>query len=66
MFERVRHAMLVVREASSFVPEIGTADTSGKQRSTECSPKWHEQRTGVACETCAGRFCNFLRDKKLR
>ena len=29
--------MLVVREASSFVPEIGTADTSGKQRSTECS-----------------------------
>ena len=26
--ERVRYAMLVVREASSFVPEIGTADTS--------------------------------------
>ena len=37
MSERVRHAMLVVREASSFVPEIGTADTSGKRRSTECS-----------------------------
>ena len=66
MFERVRHAMLVVCEASSFVPEIGTADTNDKLRSTECSPKWHEQRTGVTCETYAGRFCNFLRDKKLR
>ena len=65
MSERVRHAMLVVREASSFVPEIGTTDTSDKQRSTECSPKWHEQRTGVACSTCAGPFCNFLCDKKL-
>ena len=64
MFERVRHAMLVVREASSFVPEIGTTDTSDKQRSTECSPKWHEQRTGVACETYAGRFSSFLRPKR--
>jgi hypothetical protein len=27
--------MLVVREASSFVPEIGTADTNDKRRSTE-------------------------------
>ena len=66
MSERVRHTMLRMREASSFVPDIGTADTSDKQRSTECSPKWHEQRTGVACETCAGPFCNFLCDKKLR
>ena len=66
MSERVRHAMLVVREASSFVPEIGTADTNDKRRSTESSPKWHEQRTGATCETYAGRFCNFLRDKKLR
>ena len=30
MSERVRHAMMVVREASSFVPEIGTTDTSDK------------------------------------
>ncbi len=64
--ERVRHTMPVVPEASSFVPEIGTADTSDKRRSTECSLKWHEQRTGVACSTCAGPFCNFLCDKKLR
>ena len=64
VFERVRHAMLVVREASSFVPEIGTADTNDKRHSTECSLKWHEQRTGVACSTCAGRFSSFLSDKK--
>ena len=64
MSERVRHAMLVVREASSFVPEIGTTDTSDKQRSTECSLKWHEQRTRVACETYAGRFSSFLRSKR--
>ena len=29
--------MPIVREASSFVPDIGTTDTSDKQRSTECS-----------------------------
>ena len=29
------HTMLGVREASSFVPEIGTADTSGKRATNE-------------------------------
>ena len=35
MFERVCHTMLEVREASSFVPEIETADTSGKRATNE-------------------------------
>ena len=35
MFERVCHTMMGVREASSFVPEIGTADTSGKGATNE-------------------------------
>ena len=35
MFERLCHTMLGVREASSFVPEIGTADTSGKRATNE-------------------------------
>ena len=29
------HTMLGVREASSFVPEIGTADTSDKRATNE-------------------------------
>ena len=35
MSERMRHTMQGVREASSFVPEIGTADTSDKRATNE-------------------------------
>ena len=62
--ERVCHAMLVVREASSFVPDIGTADTNDKLRSTESSPKWHEQRTGATCECLCREFLVLFAVKK--
>ena len=35
VFERMCHTMPGVREASSFVPEIGTADTSDKRATNE-------------------------------
>ncbi len=35
LFERVCYTMRGVREASSFVPEIGTADTSVKRATNE-------------------------------
>ena len=59
--ERVCHTMMGVREASSFVPEIGTADTSGKRRSTECSHDVARAKNGSdLLNPCAGSFCNFF------
>jgi hypothetical protein len=55
--ERVCHTMLGMREASSFVPEIGTADTSDKRRSTECSHNVARAKNGSDLRSpCAGRF----------
>ena len=44
MSERMCHTMQGVREASSFVPEIGTADTSDERKADElCYMVTHEQ-----------------------
>ena len=66
MSERVRHAMLVVREASSFVPEIGTADTSGKRRSTECSHVVTRAKNRSDLLNLCRRFLQLFDYKKLR
>ena len=59
------HTMQGVREASSFVPEIGTADTSDKRRSTECSHNVARAKNGSdLLNPCAGRFSFFLRPKR--
>ena len=64
MSERVCHTMQGVREASSFVPEIGTADTSDKRRSTECSHDVARAKNGSdLLNPCAGSFCNFCGQK---
>ena len=60
MSERVRHAMLGVREASSFVPEIGTADTNDKRRSTEShlsGTSKEQERLARLVPRVFGAFC---------
>ena len=60
VFERVCHTMPGVREASSFVPEIGTADTSDKRG---IFAEFPSRGVSDLLNPCAGSFCNFLRSK---
>ena len=63
MSERVRHTMPVVREASSFVPEIGTADTNDKRRSTESHLSGTSKEQKRLAQLVPGLFVTFCATK---
>ena len=63
MSERVRHTMPVVREASSFVPEIGTADTNDKRRSTESHLSGTSKEQERLVKLMPGVFVTFCATK---
>ena len=67
VFERVCHTMPGVREASSFVPEIGTLRHERQARDKrEIFVEFSSRGVNDLLNPCAGRFCNFSRDEKLR
>ena len=65
MSERVCHTMQGVREASSSVPKIGTADTSGKRATNEEYSQDSRAEERATCETrVPGVFRSFCAQKE--